>query len=82
MFMQTCSMKKTMKAYPEFLGIDGTYKLLNIGIPVFLIVVEDGNCQTEIVCLCLLTTEVKLVSNGSWKLSEITTLKVNVQNAL
>nr|CAH7748559.1 unnamed protein product [Callosobruchus chinensis] len=59
MFMQTCSMKKTMKAYPEFLGIDGTYKLLNIGIPVFLIVVEDGNCQTEIVCLCLLTTEDK-----------------------
>nr|CAH7721928.1 unnamed protein product [Callosobruchus chinensis] len=47
MFMQTCSMKKTMKAYPEFLGIDGTYKLLNIGIPVFLIVVEDGNCQTR-----------------------------------
>nr|CAH7740164.1 unnamed protein product [Callosobruchus chinensis] len=49
MFIQTCSMKKTMKAYPEFLGID---------------VAEDGNCQTEIVCLCLLTTEDK--NSSTW----------------
>jgi zinc finger SWIM domain-containing protein 3 len=39
--------------------IDGTYKLINIGIPVFLIVAEDGNCQTEIISFCLLTTEDK-----------------------
>jgi zinc finger SWIM domain-containing protein 3 len=59
MFIQTSNMKNTFKAYPEFLGIDGTYKLINIGIPVFLIVAEDGNCQTEIICFCLLITEDK-----------------------
>jgi hypothetical protein len=26
---------------------------------VFLIVAEDGNCQTEIICFCLLITEDK-----------------------
>jgi hypothetical protein len=59
MLIQTSNMKNTPKAYPEFLGIDGTYKLINIGIPLFLIVAEDGNCQAEIICFCLLTTEDK-----------------------
>ncbi|KAB0801861.1 hypothetical protein PPYR_04047 [Photinus pyralis] len=56
MFIQTFNMKNTLKAYPEFLGIDGTYKLINLGIPVFLIALEDRNCQIEIVSLCVLTT--------------------------
>ncbi|KAH0821101.1 hypothetical protein GEV33_001690 [Tenebrio molitor] len=43
MFIQTSNMKNTFKAYPEFLGIDA----------------EDGNCQAEIICFCLLTTEDK-----------------------
>lgn len=59
MLIQTLNMKNNMKAYPEFLSIDGTYKLINIGIPVFLIVAEDSNCQTEIIAFCLLTNEDK-----------------------
>lgn len=60
MLLQTLNMKKDYESI----------SLLNIGIPVFLIVAEDGNCQTEIVCLCSLTTEDKRVLNGFWKLSE------------
>lgn len=48
-----------MEAFPEFLAVDATYKLLKIELPVFLIIVEDGNCQTEIVCVCILASEDK-----------------------
>lgn len=57
MFMQTFQMKKTYDAFPELLSIDGTYKLINIGIPLFLVVCEDGNCQTEVIAFCLLCNE-------------------------
>ncbi|KAG5886813.1 hypothetical protein JTB14_031455 [Gonioctena quinquepunctata] len=46
LFIQSPTMKNTMKAFPEFLAVDATYKLLKIGLPVFLIIVEDGICQT------------------------------------
>ena len=49
LFVQTPEMKGTMAAFPEFLAIDATYRLLNIGIPLLLIIVEDGSCQSEIV---------------------------------
>ncbi|XP_031330058.1 uncharacterized protein LOC116161019 [Photinus pyralis] len=57
LFIQTPAMKSTMNAFPEFLAVDATYKLLKIGLPVFLIIVEDGNCQTEIVGVCILASE-------------------------
>ena len=37
LFIQSPTMKSTMKAFPEFLAVDATYKLLKIGLPVFLI---------------------------------------------
>lgn len=50
-------MKRVVFAYPEYLAIDTTYKLLKTSVPVYVIVAEDGACETEIVAICLLTTE-------------------------
>lgn len=59
LFLQTPEMKKMMNSYPEFLAIDGTYKLLELNIPVFVFLVEDSNCQSEIVAVTLLANEEK-----------------------
>ena len=37
--------------------IDATYKLLELGLPVYLMLCEDSNGQSEIVAVCLLVTE-------------------------
>lgn len=50
-------MRKQISAYPEFLGIDATYKLLDIRAPVFLIHIEDGNGHSEIVSVAILCSE-------------------------
>ncbi|KAH7950678.1 hypothetical protein HPB51_028287 [Rhipicephalus microplus] len=46
-----------MDAYPEFLGIDATYKLLEIRTPVYVMHVEDSNGDTETVCVAILVNE-------------------------
>ncbi|XP_043279783.1 uncharacterized protein [Venturia canescens] len=53
----TPHMKQSMAAYFEFVGIDGTFKLLNIRAPVYLMVVEDSEGNTEIVAVCILVNE-------------------------
>ncbi|XP_064469882.1 zinc finger SWIM domain-containing protein 1-like [Ornithodoros turicata] len=53
----TQRMQQMMKAYPEFLGIDATYKLLEIRTPVYVIHVEDGNASSEIICVGVLVSE-------------------------
>ena len=50
-------MKETFHAYPEFLCLDATYKLLQLGIPVYLMLCEDSNGQSEIIAVCLLVCE-------------------------
>ena len=47
-------MVEAFRAYPEMLCIDATYKLLNLGLPVYLLLCEDSNGQSEIVGVCLL----------------------------
>lgn len=46
-----------MSAYPEFICIDATYKLLDIRTPVLIIINEDGNGLSEIVSVGLLVEE-------------------------
>ena len=41
-------MKSTFAAFPEVLLIDATYKLTDLRIPVYLMMVVDGNGQSEI----------------------------------
>ena len=42
-FFQTHEMQKIFDVYPEVLLIDATYKLINLGMPVFVLMVIDGN---------------------------------------
>lgn len=53
----TNDMKKYMAAYPEFIGVDATYKLLDLRAPLYLIVVKDSQGQTQIVAGCILMHE-------------------------
>ena len=50
-------MKDAFQAYPELLCLDATYKLLELGLPVYLMLCEDSNGMSEIVCVCLLVSE-------------------------
>ena len=56
-FFQDEQMKDTFKAYPKLLCVDATYKLLELGLPVYLMLCEDSNGQSEVVAVCLLVTE-------------------------
>lgn len=48
-----------MKSYPEFVGIDATFKLLDVRAAVSIMVVEDSEGSTEIVGVCILMAEDK-----------------------
>lgn len=37
--------------------IDATYKLLELGFPVYVMVCVDSNGQTEVVAACILVAE-------------------------
>lgn len=58
-FFQTEQMFLSMKAYPEFIAVDATYKLLNIRTPVYIILVENSNGTSEIVAVAILVSEDK-----------------------
>ena len=57
LYFQDKQMIEAFQAYPELLCVDATYKLLNLGIPVYLLMCEDSNGQSEIVGVCLLVSE-------------------------
>ena len=50
-------MKNMFKAYPELLCLDATYKLLELGLLVYIMLSEDSNGQSEVVAVCLLVQE-------------------------
>ena len=54
MFFQDEVMKNCLNSYPF---IDATYKLLDINTPVYVMLVEDSNGQSEIVFICILVHE-------------------------
>lgn len=56
-FFQTDRMKLFYKAYPDVLLIDATYGTNNRRMPVFLLVVVDGNGESQIVCLFITRSE-------------------------
>lgn len=47
-------MIDTFRAYPELLCLDATYKLLELGLPTYIMLYEDSN---EIIAVCLLVQE-------------------------
>ena len=50
-------MKNCLKAYPEIIFIDATYKLLNCRAPVYFVVVLDARGLSEIVAAGILVEE-------------------------
>ncbi|KAJ8969090.1 hypothetical protein NQ314_001934 [Rhamnusium bicolor] len=52
-------MKNSLSAYPEFICIDATYKLLDIKAPLYIILNEDGNGESCIVVVGILMQEDK-----------------------
>ena len=56
-YFQDEDMKQMFRAYPEFLCIDATYKLLELRFPVYIMLIEDGNGQSEIIAVFLLLEE-------------------------
>lgn len=57
LFFQDSSMKQCFTSYSEIVFIDATYKLLEIGVPTYLMLCEDSNGFSEIVFVCLLVSE-------------------------
>ena len=43
LFLQDRSMREMFKAFPELLCMDATYKLLNLGFPLYLFLAEGDN---------------------------------------
>ena len=50
-------MIDTFRAYPELLCLDAIYKLLELGLPTYIMLCEDSNYQSEIISVCLLVQE-------------------------
>ena len=59
-FFQDHAMRHVFGVYPEILFVDATYKLLELRFPVYVLLVEDGNGQSEIAAVFLLLEETEM----------------------
>ena len=50
-------MRDIFFAYPELVCVDAIYKLLELRFPVYVMLVEDGNGQSEIAATFMLLEE-------------------------
>ena len=56
-FNQDERMRQVFSEYPEFLCVDATYKVNDIWMPLYLLIVENGNGQSEIVGVWIVANE-------------------------
>ncbi|KAL7294048.1 hypothetical protein TKK_0012522 [Trichogramma kaykai] len=59
LFFCTRDMQTTLAGWPEFIMMDGTYKLIKQNYPIIIIAVVDGNGATEIVGVAIVVKEDK-----------------------
>ena len=57
LFYQDERMRQVFAEYPEFLCVDATYKVNDLRMPLYLIIVENGNGQSEIVGVWVVANE-------------------------
>ena len=79
-YFQTSEMRSAFASYPELLLIDATYKLNDLNMPLYVLMIVDGNGESEIMCLWLTQFEdqetiTELVQefnkhNSSWNLTQ------------
>ena len=58
-YFQTSEMRSVFASYPELLLIYATYKLNDLNMPLYVLMIVDGNGENEIVCLWLTQFEDK-----------------------
>ena len=75
LFVQDKQMGKAFEAYPELVCLDATYKLLNLRLPVFLMLCEDSNGQSEIIALSVIASED--TTSIQWMLDTFKNLTLN-----
>lgn len=57
-------MKRMFASYPDIIFVDSTYSLNDLRMPIFVLAVEDGNGETEIVAVWVVADETKeLITN-------------------
>ncbi|CAI6358456.1 unnamed protein product [Macrosiphum euphorbiae] len=56
-FIQDMIMVESFSSFPEVVFADATYKLLDLRLPVYVLMTEDGNGQSEIAAIGLLVNE-------------------------
>ena len=59
LYYQDKLMKFNFQSYPEVLMIDPTYKLNDLRMPLYILLIVDGNGQSEVVSMCLTSLETK-----------------------
>lgn len=57
LFFQDAMMKDAIRAYPEIIFLDATYKLLELALPIYLFICRDSNGQSEVVGVGILVAE-------------------------
>ena len=62
-FFQDCILKVTFSSYPELIVIDTTYKLNEFDIPLYLLLIVDGNGHSEIIGMYLNVLYTRNTSN-------------------
>ena len=81
LFFRDCLMKTTFASYPEIIFVDATYKLNELRMPLYLMLVVDGNGQSEIVMVFITAVETEIainnlvqsfkVNNPQWKETKV-----------
>lgn len=56
-YIQDERMRKYFSLYPELVMMDATYKVNDRRMPLFVVVIVDGNGETQIVALFILRSE-------------------------
>jgi hypothetical protein len=68
-------MRSAFEHYPEVILVDSTYKTNNLRMPLYFIISVDGQGQSEIVAVFLLTHEEESLLSTSFLLHELTSLR-------
>lgn len=56
-FYQDAKMKEIYSYFPEIIFIDATHKLNELRMPLYVLLVEDGNGESEVVAIWIVVNE-------------------------
>ena len=56
-YFQDRNMREMYASFPEMLFVDATHKLNELHMPLYIVLTEDGNGESEIVAVWLVVNE-------------------------